>query len=550
MTLRFKLYLAFGVVVGLATVAALYGMWVVSGTSTLVVRLYDGPTMAVSSARSAQLDFANARAAMERSLGVRDAGASESTAALEKHMQALVSDVGVVRDRMPADARPVIDRALALAQDWHAAGAALVNAPAAGLTAIPMPGIVAAKAADVADALDVVAEAASAYGFNFRSEAEAQATFALRALIAIVILALASGALCAAYSAYSVSRPILAATRSTQQLASGDYGIDIAGVDRKDEIGEMARSLTIFRDSLIDGERARREREERERLAERRKTMGEIADQFQATIGGIIERVSSASGGLQTVAGTLSETAETTQQLSTEVARASEQASANVQTVAASAEELTASGGEIARQVERSTATATKAASQADETDARVGQLLQAATRIGDVIKLITAIADQTNLLALNATIEAARAGEAGKGFAVVAQEVKSLASQTAKATEEISQQIAAIQGTTNDFVAVIKQIGATINETRTTATAIASAIEEQGAAMQEIVRSVEHAARGTAEVAANIGDVSNAANATGSAAAEVLLSAKSLAQEGVELKSAVDQFLSTVRAA
>jgi methyl-accepting chemotaxis protein len=550
MTLRFKLYLAFGAVVGLATIAALYGMWVVSGTSTLVVRLYDGPTMAVSSARSAQLDFANARVAMERSLALRDAAAAESAAAVEKHMQTLVADIGVVRDRMPADARPVIDRALAVAQDWHTAGAALVNAPAAGLTAIPMPGIVAVKAAEAADALDVMADAANAYGFNFRTEAEAQASFALRALIAIVALALAAGAACAAYSAYAVSRPILAATRTTQQLASGDYGIDIPGGDRKDEIGQMMRSLTIFRDSLIDGERVRREREERERLAERRKTMGEIADQFQATIGGIIDRVSAASSGLQTVAGTLSETAETTQQLSTEVARASEQASANVQTVAASAEELTASGGEIARQVASSTATATRAASQADETDARVDQLLQAATRIGDVIKLITAIADQTNLLALNATIEAARAGEAGKGFAVVAQEVKSLASQTAKATEEISQQIAAIQGTTNDFVGVIKQIGATISETRSTATAIAGAIEEQGAAMQEIVRSVEHAARGTAEVATNIGDVSKAANATGSAAAQVLVSAKSLAQEGVELKSAVDQFLSTVRAA
>src|SRR5215469_2774223 len=479
MTLRFKLYLAFGVVVGLATVAALYGMWVVSGTSTLVVRLYDGPTMAVSSARSAQLDFANARAAMDRSLGMRDAAGAESTAALGRHMQALVSDIGVVRERMPADARTVIDHALTLAQDWHRSGESLVNAPASGLTAIPMPGIVAAKAGEVADALDVMAEAVNAYGFNFRSDAEAQAKFAQRALIAIVILALAAGALCAAYSAYSVSRPILAATRSTQQLASGAYGIDIAGTDRKDEIGQMARSLTIFRDSLIDGERARREREERERLAERRKTMGEIADQFQTTIGGFIERVSTASNDLQTVAGTLSETAETTQELSTEVARASEQASANVQTVAASAEELTASGGEIARQVESSTATAVKAATQAEETDARVGQLLQAATRIGDVIKLITAIADQTNLLALNATIEAARAGEAGKGFAVVAQEVKALAAQTAKATDEIGGQIASMQAATVDSVSAIKEIGATINRIAEIAAAIAAAAEE-----------------------------------------------------------------------
>jgi methyl-accepting chemotaxis protein len=550
MTLRFKLYLAFSVIVALATVAALFGMWVVAETSTLTVRLYDGPFMAVAHARSAQLDFAVARAAMDRSVAAPGGAAAESMATLDKQMQSLASDIGVVRDRMPADARADIDKALAMAREWHQSGTARVNAPAAGLTEIPLARTISAKADAVVDALDVVTEAANAYGFEVRAQAEAQTRFARTALFAIVFVVVVAGALFAAGSAYTISRPILAATRSTEQLASGDYGVEIAGVDRRDEIGQMARSLTIFRDSLIAGEGARREREERERLAERRKTMGEIADQFQATIGDFIERVSSASSDLQSVAGTLSETAEATQRLSSQVANASEQASANVQTVAASAEELTASGGEIARQVQSSMTTAVKAATQAEETDARVGQLLQAATRIGDVIKLITAIADQTNLLALNATIEAARAGESGKGFAVVAQEVKSLASQTAKATEEISQQITAIQGTTTDFVGVIKEIGATIGETRTTSTAIASAIEEQGAAMQEIVRSVEHAARGTAEVATNIGDVSKAAGATGTAASQVLQSAESLANQSVSLKSAVDQFLSTVRAA
>jgi methyl-accepting chemotaxis protein len=550
MTLRFKLYLAFGIVVGLATVAALYGMWVVSDTSTLVVRLYDGPTMAVGSARSAQLDFAAARAAMDRSLALRDASAAASTAEVEKHMQALVSDIGVVHDRMPADARPVIDKALALSRDWHAAGAAMINTPAGGLTAIPLPSTIAVKANAAADALDEMVEAANAYGFNFRSEAEAQARFARTALLAIVILAVLAGALCAAGSAWSISRPILATTRSTETLASGDYGIAIPGTDRTDEIGQMARSLSVFRDSLIEGERARREREEHERRTERRKTMGEIADQFQATIGGIIAGVSTASGALQTVAGTLTGNADSTQQLSGQVARASEQASANVQTVASAAEQLTASVREISRQVTTSSEIAGKAAAQARETDTRVAALQAAANRIGDVIKLITAIADQTNLLALNATIEAARAGEMGRGFAVVAQEVKTLAAQTAKATEEVSQQIAAIQATSADFVVVIKETGATIGQVQSIATAIASAVEQQNAAMQEIVRSVGQAAQGTSQVATNIGDVSKGATATGSAAAQVLSSAQSLAKESGNLNTAVDQFLSTVRAA
>jgi methyl-accepting chemotaxis protein len=550
MTLRFKLYLAFGVVVGLAAAAALYGMWVVSGTSTLVVRLYDGPMMAVGNARSAQLDFAAARAAMDRSLALRDGSAGGSVAELEKHMQALAADIGVVRERMPADVRPTIDKALALARDWHAAGAALINTPAGGLTAIPMPGAIAVKAAAAADALDVMADAANAYGFDFRSDAEAQAKFARTALLAIVILAIVAGGLCAGGSAWSISRPIVATTRSTETLASGDYTIAIPGTDRKDEIGQMARSLSVFRDTLIEGERTRREQDEAARRAERSKAMGEIADQFQTTIGGIIDSVSTASGALQTVAGTLTGNADSTQQLSGHVARASEQASANVQTVASAAEELTASVREISRQVTASNEIAGKAAAQARETDTRVANLQAAANHIGDVIKLITAIADQTNLLALNATIEAARAGEAGRGFAVVAQEVKTLAAQTAKATEEVSQQIAAIQETTADFVVVIKETGTTIGQIQSIAGAIASAVEQQNAAMQEIVRSVGQAAQGTAQVATNIGNVSKGATATGSAAAQVLSSARSLADQSGHLNAAVDQFLSTVRAA
>ncbi len=522
MRLATKLYLAFGIVVVLAAATALYGMQMVSRTSTQVVRLYDGPLMALSSARSAQVHFAAARA---------QAG---DKATVEREMTALAAEIAVVHDRMPANDRDAVDKALAAMQAWQKGGA---SAP---------------KPQEVDDALDVMAEGASAYGYNFRAAAEAEARFARLTFLIMVIAAVLIGAVSATVTAYSISRPVVATTRVMHTLASGDYGVDIPGTRRKDEIGQMAHSLTIFKDSLIEGERARRDSGEQRHAAEaeRRKTMVEIADQFQATIGGIVDHVSAASTELQAAAATLTGTAETTQRLSTDVASASEQASVNVQTVASAAEELTASVREIARQVEQSNEIAGKAAGQAGETDARVARLSQAASRIGDVIKLITAIADQTNLLALNATIEAARAGSAGKGFAVVAQEVKTLAAQTAKATEEISVQIAEIQNTTTDSVSAIKEIGATIGQIRSIAGSIADGVGEQGAAMQEIARSVQHAAVGTTQVAGNITDVSEGATATGAAAAQVLASARSLATESAHLKGAVENFLRTVRAA
>jgi methyl-accepting chemotaxis protein len=551
MTLKFKLYLAFSVVVVLAASAALYGMQLVSRTSTQIVRLYDGPLMAVSQARSAQLHFAEALAAMNRSIMQRAASPADK-ATIEQEMTALVADIGIVRDRMPADAHPVIEKALAAAEDWHKAAALMVIPSATGLTALPLSQEVAAKATAVNDALDVMAEGASAYGFNFRAEAEAEVGFARIALLTIVVLAILAGALSAAGCAYSISRPIVATTKTMRLLANGDYEVEIPGLGRKDEIGQMAQSLTVFKDGLLEGQRTRLERIEQGRIAEaeRQKMMVQIADQFQATIGGIVDSVSTASIGLQSAAGTLTGTAETTQELSVHVARASEQASINVQTVATATEELTASVREIARQVENSTEIAGKAAVQAEETDVRVAKLSEAASRIGDFIKMITAIASQTNLLALNATIEAARAGAAGKGFAVVAQEVKVLAAQTATATEEISKQIAEIQTTTTDSATAMKEIGSTIGQIRSIAGTIAASVEQQGAAVREIAVSVHEAASGTAQVATNIGDVSKGAGATGSAAAEVLSSAESLASESAHLKTAVEQFLSTVRAA
>jgi len=275
-----------------------------------------------------------------------------------------------------------------------------------------------------------------------------------------------------------------------------------------------------------------------------------IADDFEATVGQIINAVSTASHELEGSASTLSKTAEKTQLLSAHAASASTQVSANVQSVASATEEMTSSVNEIGRQVTASTSIAEEAVRQIEQTDAGISELSRTAERIGDVLKLITSIAAQTNLLALNATIEAARAGDAGRGFAVVASEVKALASQTAKATDDIGQQIEGIQTATQASVASIKRIGGTIKQISEIAAGIAAAVEHQGAATGQISRNVQAVAGGTARVAGNIGDVSQGASETGAASAQVLTSAHSLSRESSRLKTELATFLQRVRVA
>jgi methyl-accepting chemotaxis protein len=352
--------------------------------------------------------------------------------------------------------------------------------------------------------------------------------------------------------ARGITRPIAAMTGAMRKLADGDVTVEVPGVGRKDEIGDLAGAALVFKENLIANERLRAEHAEAEkRAAEQRKAdMYKLADGFEAAVGEIINTVSAASTELEASATTLTKTAETTQQLSTSVAAASEEASANVQSVASATEEMASSVSEIGRQVEESTKIAVEAVRQAELTDARMADLSTAANRIGDVVKLITTIAEQTNLLALNATIEAARAGEAGRGFAVVAQEVKALAAQTAKATGEISQQISGMQTSTQDSVSAIKEIGGTIGRISEIASTIAAAVEEQGAATQEIARNVQQAAAGTTQVASNITQVNQGAAETGSASSKVLSSAQALSSESNRLKLEVSKFLATVRAA
>jgi methyl-accepting chemotaxis protein len=349
-----------------------------------------------------------------------------------------------------------------------------------------------------------------------------------------------------------IIKPVSGMTAAMGKIAGGDNEVEIPSRDNTDEIGEMARALEVLKQNSLERARLRAEQKERETAAaeERRRSMIALADAFEKNVGGIVQVVATAAGQMQGSAHAMTGTAAAVTRQAAAVSAASNEASANVQTVASATEELTASIGEIGHQVERSSQIAARAVEDARRTDATVESLAKAAEKIGEVVGLIQNIAAQTNLLALNATIEAARAGDAGKGFAVVASEVKSLANQTAQATEEIATQIGAIQLSTGEAVTAIRAIGATIGEMSQISAGIAAAVEEQGAATRDIAGNVQQAARGTDEVSTNIAGVSQASSEVGSAAGQVLGAAEELSRQSERLKREMATFLETVRQA
>jgi methyl-accepting chemotaxis protein len=349
----------------------------------------------------------------------------------------------------------------------------------------------------------------------------------------------------------TIANPIYAITQVMRSLSKGDKTVDVPYATRKDEVGSMARAVGIFKENMIKADELTAAQEsERKAKEQRAEKIAARTANFDNVIKLALSTVSSASTQMENSAQTMQAAAEETNVQSTAVAAASEQASTNVQTVAAATEELSSSIAEISRQVAESTRVVGQAVQEAMTAQGLVRGLDQAAGKIGEVVKLITDIAEQTNLLALNATIEAARAGEAGKGFAVVASEVKNLATQTAKATEEIGGQIDGIQNATKSSVEAIERIFATIEKVNGISTTIASAVEEQGAATKEIARNVEQAASGTKEVSTNIVAVTQAAGETGQVSIQVLEAAKELAKQSTTLRSEVDTFLLDIKAA
>jgi len=552
MSIRYKFFCAFSVVIALACGLAFYGMRSISTSGDLVVRLYDGPLMGINHARSAHAALNAARLFMQT--GLREGASKETVAKIEKLVAGIADDLKVVRDRAKTrDVTVALERTETELRDWSEMGLKILKPQPGGLTALPMPFSVTKKGDAAVAAVDDLVEMVAAYGFDYRTEAEATVAAAHTTMLALAVGTALIGLIIAIVFAYSMSKPIFAAMHIAERVAAGIF-TDQIDVRRRDELGRLLTSLAVMQAGLsarADDDAAlmsSKDRANSEQVNLRARMEAEI-EAFRSTISSVLTNTDATTGELSETARTLSSIAQAAGQQSIETASSAEETSVNVQTVSTAAGQLGESVQAIEGQLHEATSIVRRASSMAEDANETMGALATAAQRIDEVVGFIRNIAGQTNLLALNATIEAARAGEAGRGFAVVASEVKALATQTAKATEDISSQIAEVQLATKRAVDNVGAITAVMGEIDSFTATIATAVNQQNAAAAEITKNIRQAATGTAGVARGIAGTAAASDNTNRSADLVLNSASDLSRQAAELRSSVDRFLSNVAA-
>jgi methyl-accepting chemotaxis protein len=555
MSIQHKLLLAFSVVLALATGVAVYGIHAISEAGGLVVRLYDQPFMAVSHAREAQADFNEARAAMERGLSLREAAPESNSAALEASMHEVMEELKVVRERSAApSAAAAVVEAEALAQDWYRTGLQIIKPPAGGLTQLPLATAVSRQADQVAAAIDQIAESASAHGFEFRSQAEAEVAASKSGLVTLAVVTGMIGILLSFGIALSFGRAIRNATAISERIAAGDLSEKVS-TSRRDELGRLIVSLGRMQEALRTQAEAQRsaaeskDRDHAEQIARRQRIEQQIAE-FRGSVEKMLEQAGEMIGRMNATARTLLAISKEADSRANDATGAAEETSSNVTIVAASTEQLGVSVRAIIGRLASATGIVIRASDMARATNEMITGLAQSTEQIDDVVGLIRSIADQTNLLALNATIEAARAGTAGRGFAVVASEVKALATQTAKATGDISGQISDVQSSTSHMVERIKSIAEIMMEISAATMEITEAVRQQGIATEAIAFNIQGAASATQNVARNVAGTTSAIGEASRAAAEVLEAAEYMTSHAGDLNTSVDKFLRDVAAA